>query len=420
MSENSRAPFYEMSFNVLAAWQAHSLSTAGSNGSNRVLPRRQLLADKSETDACSGNIAKRHHAALVAAYFAAEGNPLCPACRVGDGRRAAALVDRPEYGNLSFERIVCECALCDTHGFLVTAKNADSETSTGARQKISKETLIDFSYALALPERHAETSQLHTRNGASKEEGQMLMKIPARSGEYALCIRYRCVGIGADTEQWLLYVKDQALREKRHRAVLRTLRDTLVSPDGAQVATMLPHLTRLSGAIVVRTGVGRAPLYSALDSNFVTCLQSMADETCQVYPFETIDAFYRLMNTFIATSVPALHPLWKTSQSSNAEIARTRSIFLESAVSRCASHRGTAPGKRVSPYSGRVCGALLHSAIQPFFPAVCNGKPYRATESHTSCNGKVDFTAKRRSSSSQHCYLMIPYCTFMSKMRSTD
>jgi hypothetical protein len=45
----------------------------------------------------------------------------------------------------------------------------------------------------------------------------------------------------------------------------------------------------------------------------------MADETCQVYPFETIDAFYRLMNTFIATSVPALHPLWKTAQSSNEE-----------------------------------------------------------------------------------------------------
>jgi len=215
MSENPQAPIYEMSFNVLAAWQAHSLSTAGSNGSNRVMPRRQLLADKSETDACSGNIAKHHHAALVSAYFAAEGNPLCPACRVGDRRRAAALLDRPEYGTLSFERIVCECALCDTHGFLVTAKNADSETGTGARQKISKETLIDFSYALALPERHAETSQLHTRNGASKEEGQMLMKIPARSGEYALCIRYRCVGIGADTDVNFSNAKSKQLRFRR-------------------------------------------------------------------------------------------------------------------------------------------------------------------------------------------------------------
>ncbi len=73
-------------------------------------------------------------------------------------------------------------------------------------------------------------------------------------------------------------------------------------------------LTRLRGAIAVRTDVGRAPLYSALESDFVTRLQAMADETCQVYPFETIEAFYRLMNTFIATSVPALHPFWKTSQ----------------------------------------------------------------------------------------------------------
>jgi hypothetical protein len=73
---------------------------------------------------------------------------------------------------------------------------------------------------------------------------------------------------------------------------------------------MLPHLTSLSGAITVRTHMGRAPLYSALESDFVTRLQAMADETCQVYSFETVDSFYLLMNSFIATSVPALHPFW--------------------------------------------------------------------------------------------------------------
>ncbi len=145
MTENAQEPIYEMSVNVLVAWQAHSLSTAGNNGSNRLLPRRQLLADKTETDAISGNIAKHHHAALVAEYFAADGSPLCPACRVGDGRRAAALIDRPDYQDLSIERIVRECALCDTHGFLVTAKNADSEAGTPARQKVTKNTLLDFS-----------------------------------------------------------------------------------------------------------------------------------------------------------------------------------------------------------------------------------------------------------------------------------
>ena len=140
----------------------------------------------------------------------------------------------------------------------------------------------------------------------------MIMKATARSGMYALCIRYLCAGIGADTERWQLFVKDPVLREKRHRAILRALRDSLVSPDGAQVATMLPHLTQLSGAVTVRTQVGRAPLYSALERDFVTRLQAMTDETCQVYPFETVDAFYRLMNSFITTSAPALHPFWMT------------------------------------------------------------------------------------------------------------
>lgn len=314
MTENAQVPIYEMSINVLVTWQAHSLSTVDSNGSNRLLPRRQLLADKTETDAISGNITKHHHAALAAEYFAADGCPLCPACRVGDGRRAAALIDRPDYQNLSFERIVRECALCDAHGFLVTAKNAENEAGTAARQKINKTTLLDFTYALALPDLHAGTGQLHTRVGASRDEGQMIIKIPARSGAYALCVRFHCVGIGADNERWVLFEKNQAKRERRHRAILRALRDSLVSPDGAHVATMLPHLMGLCGAIMVRTGVGRSPLYSALDSEFVTRLRAMSDETCRVYPFDTVDTFYTLMNGFVATSVPALHPFWRTGE----------------------------------------------------------------------------------------------------------
>jgi CRISPR-associated protein Cst2 len=314
MQGNVPSSIYELSLNVRVTWQAHSLSTSGNNGSNRLLPRRQLLADKTETDAVSGNIAKHHHAALVAEYFAADGSPLCPACRAGDGRRAAALIDRPDYQDLSLERIVRECALCDAHGFLVTAKNADSEAGTAARMKISKDTLIDYAYALALPNRQAVTAQLHTRVGASKDDGQMIMKIPARSGEYALCIRYRCVGIGADTISWMLFVKDQELRQKRHRAILRALRDSLVSPDGALVGTLLPHLTGLQGVITVRTDVGRSPLYSALENDFILRLTSMVDETCLVYPFESVDTFYSLMNDFIATSAPALHPFWRTSQ----------------------------------------------------------------------------------------------------------
>src|SRR5436190_20393332 len=85
----NESQIYEVSLNVRVAWQAHSISNAGNNGSNRLLPRRQLLSCGTETDACSGNIAKHFHAVLLAEYLEAAGGPLCPACKVRDGRRAA-------------------------------------------------------------------------------------------------------------------------------------------------------------------------------------------------------------------------------------------------------------------------------------------------------------------------------------------
>jgi hypothetical protein len=111
-------------------------------------------------------------------------------------RTSIELLDQPKAPALSCESIISTFAACDAHGFLVTAKKADDETETAARQRLSKATLLDFSYAL--------------------------------------------------------------------------------------------------------------------ESDFVTRLQAMADETCQVYPFETADSFYALMNAFITASVPALHPFWMT------------------------------------------------------------------------------------------------------------
>jgi hypothetical protein len=95
---------------------------------------------------------------------------------------------------------------------------------------------------------------------------------------------------------------------KRYRTALRALRDTFTSPEGAHTATMLPHLTGLSGAIVICRKTGRAPVYSALADDFLTRLQAMQGEECQVYPFETIDGFYRHLTHLGAASEPALPP----------------------------------------------------------------------------------------------------------------
>jgi CRISPR/Cas system-associated protein Cas7 (RAMP superfamily) len=140
----------------------------------------------------------------------------------------------------------------------------------------------------------------------------MLMKMTARSGEYAVCVRYKCAGVGLDTEKWRRALEDEQERRRRHRAVLAALSDSLLSPQGALTATMLPHLTGLRGAIVVRTMVGRAPLYSALQEDFVERLSALADEACTVYPFETVDAFHSSMHALIETSHPCMPAACRT------------------------------------------------------------------------------------------------------------
>lgn len=307
---NKKIPVYELSVNVQVNWQAHSLSNEGSNGSNRVLPRRQLLADGTVTDACSGNIAKRYHAALLAEQMAAQNIYLCAACAVGDGRRASALSNIDPAMST-----ILACGLCDTHGFLITGKKekqADGE-KTSVRLRLSKASLVEFSFALALPGQSAESPQLFTRHAARSEaqsgsdnNGQMIYKKLVRSGAYAQCIRYKAAGVGVDTEVWQSVITEEDERLKRHRAILRTLRDQLQSPSGAMTAALLPHLTGIKGVVAVRTEAGRAPLYSPLETDFITELEQLASASCLILPFHSLAEFQTVFEALLTKSYPVL------------------------------------------------------------------------------------------------------------------
>ncbi len=286
---------YEISISARVTWQAHSLSNSGNNGSNRLMSRRQLLADGTETDACSGSIAKHHHAALLLEYAIKAGLPVCPACKVQDGRRAAALPEKT-----SMQKILTGCCICDTHGFLITGKNGSAEDGSDSRQRLSKSSLVEYAMTLALPGSHAELTQTYTRSG----EGQMIIKIPARSGEYAVGVRYRVAGIGVDTETWQLAVEDSSSRQERHAAILFALRDQLLSPDGALTAKLLPHLTGIRGVIAVKKGAGRAPIFSALVNDFTEQLQALEIDDCEYLVFENIAQFSQHMKRLANGTAP--------------------------------------------------------------------------------------------------------------------
>jgi CRISPR-associated protein Cst2 len=294
-------PVYELSLNVRVAWQAHSLSNAGNNGSNRTMPRRQLLANGIETDACSGNIAKRYHVALLTEQMMSRNIHLCTACAVGDGRRASV-------NPVNDMATILQCGMCDTHGFLVTGKKGGEEGEI--RQRLSKHSLVEFTMALALPESAAESVQLFTRQAArnegesSEENGQMLFKKSVRSGEYAQCVRYKAAGVGVDTEIWQVVILDEQERLKRHQAILTTLQDQVQSPSGAMTATLLPHLTGIQGVVAIKTTAGRAPLYSPLAQDFMTHLEQLAMETCLIFPFHNLTEFHLIFQRLLAESFP--------------------------------------------------------------------------------------------------------------------
>ena len=299
-----RLPIYEMSICARVSWQAHSLSNAGSNGSNRTMPRRQLLADGTETDACSGNIAKHHHAALVTEIFEQSGVYLCPACSARDGRRAAALVENGK-SNIRIDEALL-CGLCDAHGFLVTGRRAKSDGEED-RSRLSKHTLIDFAMTLALPTCFHESKQLYTRSGNGAGEGQMLMTMPSRSGQYATIVRYKSVGVGVDTDRWRVVITDEGERLRRHQAIIRGLADQLLSPTGAMTSKLLPHLSDLAGAIVIRTTAGRAPLYSPLVDNFIDELQKLQRDDCLIFSFRSVSEFNQAMEDLHDRSYPAVY-----------------------------------------------------------------------------------------------------------------
>lgn len=298
---------YELSVSVRAQWYAHSLSNTGSNGSNRLYPRRQMLANGTEVDAASGNILKHFHASLLAEQFESAGVQLCPACANRDGRRAGALPGEPYNRMPTMSEILTGCGMCDAHGFLVTGKRPGrGEDADQGRERLSKHSLIEFSFALALPDHQAETVQLTTRVGNGKEGGQMLMKQTSRSGAYAMNMRYKAAGIGLDTDLWVAHITTPAQRLLRHRAILRALRDQILSPGGALTSTMLPHLAGLTGAIVIRSDVGRAPMYSPLVEDFIEQLTAITGDSGQVFTFGNSGEFSEVMRNLIDNSTPAL------------------------------------------------------------------------------------------------------------------
>lgn len=157
-----------------------------------------------------------------------------------------------------------------------------------------------------MPDTFGETAQINVRRGTADGAEQMIMRSFCRSGAYALCVRYKCAAVGVDTFTWQLVIGDDEERLKRHQSILRALRDQILSPDGAKTAGMLPHLTGVRGAIVLRTQVGRAFMCSPLRTDFVDQLAGAVARVSDapILHFEDLEEFVAQMDYLIVHSTP--------------------------------------------------------------------------------------------------------------------
>ena len=270
-----------------------------------LLSRTQMLADGRETNALSGNIFKHYHARQLYEHAIGAGLPLCPACEKLNSMRVSALSKTPERKSWSsMSQILNGCVICDTHGFLITSKKKTDKED--AREGADKHSLVEFGMLLAIPETVGETTQIKTRNDRGLESDQMMYRQATRSATYGGVVRYKARGIGADTTYWQLHVSDLKQRRARHRAILEALRDQLLSPGGAQTATLLPHITQIHGAIGIQTLAGRAPMYGPLHDDFVEQMVGQARGNRYAIPFEDSAQLDEIFDYLIQLTSPVL------------------------------------------------------------------------------------------------------------------
>ncbi len=282
---------YEMTLCFNLTLVGHGISNQGSKGFITEEPRRQLLADGTETDAISGGLYKHYHAFLLAEMYRDVGVPLCSHCAWNSSLRAAGLTNGKGNRHRLMEKLLGGCGVCDVHGFLVPGKKKKDD-SDEERDKVSKGSLVEFSMGLADPNHFHETEHLYTRSGKDKEAGQMWFKRRVRSAKYGFVISYRPVQIGMDVENCDLIVTDQDERLRRHRACLVALRDLFLNPPGAHSATQKPQLMGLSGAIATRLNAEPPPAWSPLDPNFQKVMSGLETGLCPVVTFNDPVRFF--------------------------------------------------------------------------------------------------------------------------------
>lgn len=277
---------FEIGILARVTWNLHSLNNEGTVG-NVTEPRTVVLANGEKTDGISGEMLKHIHAYNVW-LLQKDKNKFCSACQKFHPQKADMnpLIERKNKPEIAMKTAISSCILCDLHGFLVQ------------RPSIGRPSVVEFGWAVGLPNRTYRDIHLHARHsmvGRSKKEGeaetyetgemeteekmdkseekqitaQMIYHRPTRSGTYAFVSVFQPWRIGLSEIDYK-YVIEQSERRYRYELALNAYKASLMRTDGAMTSTRLPHVEGIEGVIVISENNFPAPVISPLNDEYIS------------------------------------------------------------------------------------------------------------------------------------------------------
>jgi CRISPR-associated protein Cst2 len=287
----SEEKVYEIAIILRAEIDAHSLNNEGTVG-NVTEPRTVALADGSVTDGISGEMLKHMHA--KAFWSIVDKKLLCTSCQGFSPMKASA---NPEVNTAVKDKKSAEevlkkailCPLCDLHGFLIE------------KIALSRKSIVEFGWALALPEKYQRSIHAHSRvaPGEKKEERvQMLYDRPTRSGIYAVISLFQPWRIGFNEVICKYSIVNAQERKQRYNLAVDAYKAMFTRVEGAMTTTRLPHIMGCSGAIVISKSPMPVCVLSPLQENYLEETNQIAQrENFEVQEFKSLAEFLEKLDS---------------------------------------------------------------------------------------------------------------------------
>ncbi|MFA6767940.1 MAG: DevR family CRISPR-associated autoregulator [Parabacteroides sp.] len=278
MDNSSKKPVASISISGEMILNLHSLNNEGGEG-NQIMTRQLTILDKDgiehTVNGISGDMFKHIHAGHMVNYCVENNINLSNYSKKLDPNRISAeeliaLTKSPKLTQSHvIDTIIKCCAICDTHGLLVTE-------DIGGNKNTPRKSTIEFAWTVGIPDKNNTETYLHTKvvadagtkgSATGSNEGQNIFHRPANHGAYAFICNIDVYRIGLNDISREYSISDIE-REKRYKAVVQSLLSTILNPKGAMTSTQKPHITDFKGVVSISHKLIPAPTISAINRDY--------------------------------------------------------------------------------------------------------------------------------------------------------